>query len=132
MKQLFVFFVLVILLPQLVLSQSLITGKISDSNSGETLIGANVVVKGTTLGTVSDVEGNYAFRLENGSYELQVSYVGYEPQSASIKVEGKTLFLNFSLKPELQIDEVIIVADIAKDRETPVAFTNVLPAKIQE
>lgn len=132
MKQLFVFFVLVLLLPQMLFAQALITGKISDSNSGETLIGANIVVKGTTLGTVSDVEGNYAFRLENGSYELQVSYVGYEPQTSSIKVEGKTLYMNFSLKPELQIDEVIIVADIAKNRETPVAFTNVLPAKIQE
>ncbi|HKM93996.1 MAG TPA: TonB-dependent receptor [Prolixibacteraceae bacterium] len=132
MRYLVTSIILMFFIPQFALGQSLILGKIKDANSGETLIGANILVKGTTQGTVSDIEGNYSFKLQKGTYELQISYVGYKSETTSINVDNKNIFLNFSLKPDLQIDEVLIVADIAKDRETPVAFTNVLPAKIQE
>lgn len=123
---------LVVFFQHIAFAQNRITGNVKDANSGETLIGANVIVKGTTQGTVSDLDGNFNFSLAKGNYNLQVSYVGYKTVEQAITVTDKTVYLNFSLKPELQIDEVLIVADIAKDRETPVAFTNVLPAKIQE
>lgn len=132
MKTTFITLLLVLSTCLITYSQTLITGTIIDIESGETLIGANIVVKGTAQGTVTDIDGKYFFKVDNGRHTLQVTYVGYASQSIDIVADGKTIFKNFSLKPQLQIDEVIIVADIAKNRETPVAFTNVLPAKIQE
>ncbi|MFA9388243.1 MAG: TonB-dependent receptor [Prolixibacteraceae bacterium] len=125
-------FILMVFFHYFAFGQTLINGTIKDINSGETLIGANILVKGTTIGTVSDLDGNYSFKLQKGTYELQVSYVGYKTIEQSIIVDIKTLYLDFSLTPDLLIDEVLITSDIAKNRETPVAFTNILPAKIQE
>lgn len=110
--------------------ETLVTGKVIDKETGETLIGANVIYA-PGRGTISNPEGKFELPLEPGSYELQVSYVGYEQESRKIEVGGKTLILEFRLL-SMTIDEVIITADYARSRETPVAFTNVSPAKIEE
>src|SRR5574344_1170243 len=124
---------LLILFVQAAIAQVSISGTIKDTETGETLIGANVVLKGTSIGTVSDVNGNYTLKVvQQGNYSVDVSYVGYKPKSEQIKVSTKNLILNFDLTADIEIDEVTVVADIAKNRETPVAFTNVLPSKLQE
>lgn len=110
--------------------QGLVTGKVFDKETGETLIGANVIYA-PGKGTITNLEGKFEFSLEQGSYELHVSYVGYEEQIRRIEVSTKALILEFSLQ-SMTIDEVIITADYARSRETPVAFTNVSPAKIEE
>lgn len=59
---------------------SSITGTVSDAVTGELLIGANVLVPGTTLGAASDVNGNFTIRnVPAGTYRLQVSMIGYKP-----------------------------------------------------
>jgi TonB-linked SusC/RagA family outer membrane protein len=94
-------------IPCMVFSQTKnITGKIVDEKS-EPIIGATIKVKGTSMGTISDIDGN--FRLsgvpENGT--LQISYIGY--QSAEINTAGKTNF-KIVLKEEAQsLDEVVVV-----------------------
>ncbi len=113
-------------------SQSLVVGKVMDAASGETLIGANIIVKGSVKGTVTDYEGNFSMKLDPGKYELEVSYVGYKAKTQTLELSNKTVLINFNLESDIQIDEVVIVADIAKNRETPVAFSNVLPAKLNE
>ncbi|MDX2431319.1 MAG: TonB-dependent receptor [Bacteroides sp.] len=110
--------------------EGLVTGKVIDKETGESLIGANVVY-GPGKGTITNPEGKFELPLDPGSYELQVSYVGYEAENRKIEVAGKTLILEFRLQ-SMAIDEVIITADFARARETPVAFTNVSPAKIEE
>jgi hypothetical protein len=55
-----------------------ITGKITDKN-GESIIGANIVEKGTTNGTVTDMDGNFTLNVEDDAI-LQISYIGYLPQ----------------------------------------------------
>ncbi len=110
--------------------QGLVTGKVLDIETGETLIGANVVYA-PGKGTITNPEGKFELHLEQGTYELQVSYVGYEAESRKVEVSSKALILEFRLQ-SMTIDEVIITADIARSRETPVAFTNVSPAKIEE
>lgn len=54
-----------------------VQGKVSDASTGEALIGVNVTLKGTTIGTVTDIDGNYALEISNGSKILVFSYVGY-------------------------------------------------------
>lgn len=107
-----------------------IRGTVMDERTGETLIGANILI-GEGRGTVTDFEGKFSISVEDGSYDLQISYVGYETQHLSVNVAGKPVLLEVRLK-SLVIDEVIIIADVARSRETPVAFTNVLPKQIEE
>jgi iron complex outermembrane recepter protein len=113
-----------------VAQQGLVTGKVYDGETGETLIGASVVYA-PGKGTITSPEGKFDLPLEQGGYELQVSYVGYEPETRKIEVGTRPLILEFRLQ-SMTIDEVIITADVARSRETPVAFTNISPAKIEE
>ena len=72
-------------------SQGTIKGKIVESGSNESLIGATVVVEGTTIGTVSDFNGDFSLSVSPGDQKISVSYIGYITQELSVKVsEGKT------------------------------------------
>ena len=123
------FIILLICLPA-VAQQGSIRGTVSDKQTGETLIGANILI-GEGKGTVTDFDGKFAIQAEDGRYDMKVSYVGYETAEQTIEVSGKPVYLEFELS-SLVIDEVMVVADVARSRETPVAFTNVLPKKIAE
>ena len=59
---------------------TLIRGQVLDS-SGEPLIGASILVKGTTVGTVTDFDGYYSIWVPNGSSDLEISYTGFTTQS---------------------------------------------------
>lgn len=107
-----------------------VSGVVKDEVSGETLISANVVY-GDGVGVGTDLDGKYSFDLENGEYTIKVSYIGYEPQEKKLTAKGGSVELNFSLKT-VTLNEVRVVADMAIDRETPVAFTNIDPKKIQQ
>ena len=113
------------------LAQTKVSGVIKDKESGETLIGANVLFA-PGLGAITDFEGNFKSELKNGEYDLQVSYVGYKTITQKLIADGKAVNLVFEMESSKIIDEVRVVADIATIRRTPVAFSNVLPAKIEE
>ena len=83
----------------------LLTGSIVDE-SGIPVIGANIVEKGTTNGTVTDIDGNFSIQVSAHSV-LNVSYIGYVSQE--IRVEGNKT-LNVVLKEDSQsLDEVVVV-----------------------
>jgi hypothetical protein len=92
-----------------------ITGTVKDSQTGEALISASIVLEGTQLGTVSDDKGRYfILNVPPGTYTLRATYVGY----ASVKVEeirvSGDLTTTVDLKPRpeaIQADEVIIRAE---------------------
>jgi len=82
-----------------------ITGKITD-DSGEALIGANVLVEGTSIGTITDIDGNFTLAANPGD-RIVVSYIGYE--DTYLTVDGSTN-VNISLATNSQaLDEVIVV-----------------------
>lgn len=108
----------------------IIKGSIKDAVTGEGLIGASVIAK-PGLGGVTDVEGNYSFKIEPGTYTLKVNYVGYLPMEAKVKVVDKDVTSVFVLESQT-LDEVEITANIGTVRETPVAITNISQQKIQE
>lgn len=110
--------------------QGLVTGVVIDTETGEALIGANVVYA-PGKGTITNTNGKFELPMDQGTYQLQISYVGYEPELRQIELGSKTLILEFKLQ-SMSIDEVVVTADIARSRSTPVAFTNVSPAKIEE
>ncbi len=128
---LFLFFALLNL--NLVLAQDKveIRGMVKDAETNEPLLGAVVLLK-DGVGVAADLDGNYVLIASAGSYEIRVSYLGYELQKAKVKVGEKPLTLNFSMRPNKILNEVEIVADVAKARETPVAFSNIDALKLQQ
>ena len=111
-------------------AQTNLRGKISDASSGEPLIGATIIY-GKGMGTATDYDGNYSFSIPLGERKIEVSYVGYKAISKIILVTGKIQIQDFKLKTTL-LNEVQVVADIAIDRETPVAFSTIPMKKISE
>ncbi len=103
-----------LLLPSLVLAQGTIDGKVTDLKTGEPLIGANIIVMGTTTGDATDVNGNYEIQnLQVGTYEVRASFIGYQSITVSnVRVTTDlTTELDFQLPVEgFEVDEVEVVA----------------------
>jgi hypothetical protein len=101
-----------------------ITGSVTNKDSGEPLVGANVYLQGTTIGAASDAEGMFRIEAPDGNYNLVCEYVGFAKQIFSVNVSGN-VNQNFELVEFLFANAIDVFADRAKERETPVAFTNV-------
>ncbi|MCB2208529.1 MAG: TonB-dependent receptor [Bacteroidetes bacterium] len=117
------------------MSQGQISGVLQDEESNETLIGATVLIEGTTSGVVTDMDGSFLIIAPEGEQTLVFRYVGYDEQKKVVTVEnGKTIDLGkISLKPNsILLDGIDIIADRAKERETPVAVSNVTKAEIEQ
>lgn len=88
-----------------------VTGKIVDSND-ETLIGANVVVQGTTIGTITDVNGNYTLQnVPTGETTLVASFIGFNDEEAVVTVNAnQTTTHNFKLIENItSLDELVVI-----------------------
>lgn len=107
-----------------------ISGTVKDANSGEALISANFLYA-EGKGVVTDLDGRFSVEVPNGEYEVKVSYIGYETETRKVNANGGALNLEFALKT-VTLNEVQVVADMAIDRKTPVAFTNVDPIKLKQ
>ncbi|MDF9798903.1 TonB-linked SusC/RagA family outer membrane protein [Catalinimonas alkaloidigena] len=84
-----------------------VTGTVTSSDDNDPLPGVNVLVKESTVGTITDIEGKYRLELPSSSSVLVFSFVGYESQEVSI---GNEAVINVSLQPDLgQLDEVVVV-----------------------
>lgn len=96
-----------LLLPALAMSQVL-TGTVS--SEGTTLVGVNVIVKGTTRGAVTDVNGRYSVKLDAGTYEVVFSLLGYARKVESVTVTaGATQQLNVELQAQDVTKDAIVV-----------------------
>jgi len=83
-----------------------VSGQVIDAGSNEPLPGANVVVKGTTIGTVADANGYYSIVIPSNNAILEASYVGYQSQEERADKPN----INFYLQPSvLELSEVAIV-----------------------
>ncbi|HSI75054.1 MAG TPA: SusC/RagA family TonB-linked outer membrane protein [Lunatimonas sp.] len=84
-----------------------ITGTVMDSNSQETLPGVNILVKGTSLGTVSDIDGVYNINITDPESILIFSFVGYLTQEIQVGNQG---IIDVSLvTDQAQLDEVVVI-----------------------
>lgn len=92
-------------------AQGTISGEIADG-TGETLIGATVLLEGTTLGTSADLDGTYTLKnVKAGTYVMVVSYLGYATQRVTLAVtDGANLTQNFTLVEDgMNLDELVVV-----------------------
>ncbi len=92
--------------------QGKIAGKITDGETGEALIGVNVIIEGTTQGTVTDADGNYVLlNLRPGEYALRFSYIGFAAQQVTgLRVTtGQTTRYDVEMSEEVIGGEEIVV-----------------------
>lgn len=108
-----------------------IKGKVVDLQTGEPLIGANVIVVGTTYGASTNVDGEFVIlNLDAGVYEIKASYLGYKPVTIqNIRVNSDlTTYVDFELPSEdITTEEITIVAKkplIKKDATSSVRIAN--------
>lgn len=84
-----------------------ITGKVTDGESGEPLPGVNVLVKNTTIGTVTDVNGNYSLNVPDEAATLVFSSVGYNTKE--VQIAGRST-INVQMIPDIQaLNEIVVV-----------------------
>lgn len=111
-------------------AQHMVSGVVKDV-TGEPIIGANVVEKGTTNGSITDIDGKFSFSISKPVVTLSVSYIGYQPQDYAYKGQGSVII---TLKEDLQnLDEVVVVGyGVAKKRDLTGSVASVKGEKLQE
>lgn len=124
MSKIYKLIMLMIVAASTLFAQYNLSGVVTASGTGEKLIGANVFLKNTTIGAATDENGNFSINAKAGTYTVVCSYVGFETQEVTVKLNAN-MQLNFSLKEREFSLSVTVLANRAKERETPVAFTNV-------
>ena len=112
-----------------------LSGKIIDKETGETLIGATVAVKGAPIGTITDFDGNYSLKLSPGTYNIEVSYVSYQPQvfkNVEI-ISGEVTKINTSLaKAQTEIGQVVVTARARQRTENAMQVLQKKSAKMMD
>jgi hypothetical protein len=83
MKKVFSLLILLLSFAVLFAQEKSVTGRVTDENS-EALPGVNVIVKGTTIGTTTDSDGNFKISVPNGKTILQFSFIGFENKEADM------------------------------------------------
>ncbi|MEL6863415.1 MAG: TonB-dependent receptor [Bacteroidota bacterium] len=111
--------------------QNTLSGTITDHN-GEPLPGANIILNDGDWVTISDEDGFFRFgRLNNGAYQLEVSYIGYQTTKQAIMVNGNTDF-ETALKPINYNMAPVEVLSTWADKETPMTYTNLDKETIEQ
>ncbi len=116
--------------------KGIVTGEVTDATTNETLIGTTVVVEGTSKGTITDIDGLYTLELDEGEYNIKVSYTGYlaETQKVTI-VADETTTLNVSLAADLLSLEQVVVTGVVNPKsalESSVSVTTLKPKSIEK
>ena len=94
------------LTPLVLNGQRIISGTVTDSGSGETLIGANILVEGTSTGTITDIDGAYTLEVPEGFTKLQFSYTGYAMKVVEI---GASNIIDVKLLSGEILNEVVVI-----------------------
>ncbi len=115
---------------QMYSQNSVVKGRVFDEVNNEPLPFVNVIVKGTSIGSTTDLDGNFIITgLEPGFIQLQVSFIGYKTQlSPEIQVSNaKEAWVEIPMQQtEQQIEEVIVsTSPFEKTEESPVSLTNI-------
>jgi hypothetical protein len=132
------FSVVFLLMATVMFSQGKIKGTVLDGELSGSLPGVNVLVKGSSTGASTDIDGKFILNTTATSGQVLISYIGYKSQTLNFSVKnGETIDLG-SIKltsDASQLEEVVIkstVIDIAKDRKTPVAVSTIKAMEIQQ
>ena len=132
--------VMAILMPMFLFGQEVVTeekvstsiGGVVSDESDNPIVGANVIVEGTDLGSAADADGYYSIELEAGSHTVTASAIGYKSQSSEVSVkEGDANIANFVLSVSaIEMSALEVLASRAGEK-TPVAHSTVDKAEME-
>lgn len=116
-------------------AQGTVEGKVTDQN-GDPLLAANVLLKGTTYGAATNIDGNYTIKsVPAGDYTLRVSMVGFSPQEFSITiVDGETSEQNAILGEDILNMESVVITGTSNPKtklQSSVAITTMAAQQIE-
>lgn len=105
------------------LAQGTIRGTVYDDNSGETLIGATVILKGTSTGTTTDIDGNFSFQVnQNPPLTLVINFLGYTPQEITVNSFSEKIKVNLGTD-QVMMSEVEVVGSRISEKTKQAALT---------
>ncbi|PID89761.1 MAG: TonB-dependent receptor [Bacteroidia bacterium] len=134
MKKLILLSILLLCFAGIYAQESIITGVVKDTEK-EAVPGANIVVKGSSIGTISDFDGNFRLTTSlTGQQTLAISFVGMQTVEKKLTFSGGEISLGEIIleSDAVGLEEVKVLADVAIDRKTPVAVSTVQPIHIIE
>ncbi len=106
----------------------IVSGHVYDELN-EDIIGANVMVDGTNLGTITDMNGNFKLKVPFGKYLLRIMYIGYEPKTIDLSTEPN---INVGLKPNsFALEEVVVVGYGVQRKSTVVGAVSTVSNALQ-
>lgn len=110
-------FLMLVLLPVWMLAQRTIGGKITDSETNEPVVGASVLVVGTSVGALTGSDGAFSIILPEGSNELKISYFGYDDVTYTV---GESNNVTIAITKGKTLDEVLVIGygTVEKDDAT--------------
>lgn len=124
------FFTICLLGQSSLFAQILVTGQVTSSEDGDPLPGVNILAKGTAIGTVTNLEGNYSFDVPSDADVLVFSFIGFQKQE--INISGQTV-INIALSPDMQsLNEVIVVGYGEQSRSRLTTSVSKLDTKVLE
>ena len=105
-----------------------VTGRVLDAKTGESLFGANIMVKGTVLGAAADIDGRFQIdNLPPGVYQIEASMMGYKKQTKEVNntIPGQVQDITFRLEPTVLQQETIVVTATKRKQHIEDAPTSV-------
>lgn len=112
-----------------------IKGTVQDEETGEGVVGANVLIKGSSLGTMSDANGSFQIDgVPTGAQVVVITFIGYGTKEISVNVRDGVATDLGTIKTQseaLGLQEVSIIASIAVDRKTPIAVSTIKGSVIE-
>ena len=114
-KRLLIYFTLFTLSIGMAFSQGTLSGTVLDAKTGEAVIGANVLIEGTTTGASTDIQGKYQFKITAGTYTVKISSITYETKTIQniLVDEGTVRTLDVTLAEETQELHEVVVTGLA-------------------
>ena len=137
MKRIIFYVTLITVSSHLFAQSGTITGRISDADNNDPLIGANVIVQGTSMGAATDVDGHYTIQnVPVGAITITITYIGYEDQKQDLTLTlGETVTANIALAREaIQMETYVVTASRRRERveDAPAAISVITQKEFAE
>ena len=108
------------------LAQGTVKGIVIDAINQEPLIGATIVVEGTTTGVSSLLDGSFSLSVPSGKHTVIVSFIGFSEKKIEVDGKGDINLGKIELQSEtVDLEEIMIVSSFVRDRQTPVAVSTI-------
>ena len=128
----YVFILVLMVMPFMGYSQFSLSGKVTDQETGEKIVGATVLIVNTFIGAYTDYDGNYVFKnISEGEIELKVTCIGYQEQKRKVNITHDTK-VDFSLHLNVFLVDEFTVESTRVTDKSGMAYTNIDKSKIEE